>query len=223
MSVAAVTMAAVLVHREFLGDARVAASAEPRPSVYEKNWRQAVSVGHVIGDPTARIKIVEFADIECPFCKRFNEVARAVQAKHPHDIALVFVHFPISGHRYARTGARAVECSVPENHVGEIIDVLYRQQDSLGRRPWASFASEAGIRDSAQFSRCMGDTMPLPMVEAGLRAVKEFDIRGTPTVIVNGWRFGAPPSEDELSKAVNALLAGRAPYPGYPQAALGPT
>jgi hypothetical protein len=49
---------------------------------------------------------------------------------------------------------------------------------------------------------------------------KQQDVRGTPTVILNGWRYGAPPQDSELVRAVRDILHGRPPYPGFPAKAL---
>jgi hypothetical protein len=46
------------------------------------------------------------------------------------------------------------------------------------------------------------------------------NVSATPTVFINGWRYGVVPADSELARAVGDLLAGRRPYHGYPKAAL---
>jgi protein-disulfide isomerase len=49
-------------------------------------------------------------------------------------------------------------------------------------------------------------------VDSGSALAQRIGVRGTPTLIVNGWRFSAPPSEEELGKAVSKLLVGEKPF-----------
>jgi hypothetical protein len=99
---------------------------------------------------------------------------------------------------------------------------MYADQDSLGAAPWSTFASKAGIQDIKAFSRCMSDTSSFPKIQAGIEAGRNIRLSGTPTVILNGWRYGIAPVDSELSRAVNDILAKRKPYNGFPLDALGP-
>ena len=60
--------------------------------------------------------------------------------------------------------------------------------------------------DTIAFSRCAADTGPVNRVEKGLRAGNAYDVKGTPTVLVNGLRFATPPTELELAQAIDSIL-----------------
>jgi len=167
--------------------------------------------GVMVGDSAARVKIIEFSDLECPVCRRFQQTVRVVQAKYPKDVAVVFVHFPLPMHRFARPAARAGECA--GNQFAAFVNLVYRKQDSLGLKPWTSYATEAGIRDTVPFAACVHATDPVPRIESGVALGLRMGIRGTPTIIVNGWRLQATPSEEELMRTVDALIAGKEPFP----------
>ena len=92
-----------------------------------------------------------------------------------------------------------------------MIDVLFAKQDSLGLKSWQSFAREAEVVDSAGFVACVESTDALPFVESGIAAGKRIGLVGTPTVIVNGWRFCVPPDDKELKAIVDKLLRGEKP------------
>jgi protein-disulfide isomerase len=36
-------------------------------------------------------------------------------------------------------------------------------------------------------------------------------VQGTPTIIINGWKLGHPPSEAEFDQMVQRILAGKQP------------
>jgi protein-disulfide isomerase len=48
----------------------------------------------------------------------------------------------------------------------------------------------------------------------GYRLAQKFDVTGTPTVLINGWRFGRPPTDSILLAAIDTLLAGGEAFPG---------
>lgn len=199
---AAVCVAAVSVHREFFRSAPKAITAPVTAPTYLKDWRDVIAAGTVIGDSAAPVKIVEFSDLECPGCRllhsRIGDLPDSLRAR----FALVFVHFPLPMHRFAMPAARAAECARGENKFAAVIDVLFKKQDSLGLKSWTAFAAEAGIRDTASFSRCTARGDSIPSVLAGRAVGHKLGIVGTPTVIINGWRFGSPPY-DSLAALVS--------------------
>jgi protein-disulfide isomerase len=77
--------------------------------------------------------------------------------KHPQDVSLVFVHFPLPGHRFARQAARAAECADARGRFPALVSLLYKQQNSIGMKSWGAFAREVGIPDTASFHPCALD------------------------------------------------------------------
>ena len=59
------------------------------------------------GAPNAKVVIVEFADFECPHCALMVDVLKAVMAKHPNDVAVVFKQFPLPHHTNALKASMA--------------------------------------------------------------------------------------------------------------------
>ena len=74
---------------------------------------KAISDGdHILGNRNASVKIVEFADMECPFCKRFHVTMQQVVKDSNGQVAWVYRHFPLDQlHSKARKEAEAVECA----------------------------------------------------------------------------------------------------------------
>lgn len=69
---------------------------------------------HILGNPDAPVKLVEFSDFECPFCKRFHVTMKRLMDEYGRDgnVAWVYRHFPIdSNHSKARKEAQAAECA----------------------------------------------------------------------------------------------------------------
>ena len=220
VTLAAAGTGAAMVHREFFKQP-IAVNRADAPSVYLPNWRELVAAVRLVGDSNAAIKIIEFTDFECPFCRLFNTSLHTVQKQYAESVAYILVHRPLPMHRFAKPAAIAAECASSFGRFVPAVDLLFEKQDSLGLKSWKSFAAEAGIQDTSQFANCMDAMGNAPMgaqVARGLEAAEKLGIRSTPTVILNGWRYSQPPSDTELVRAVSDLLAGKQPYPGFPSA-----
>jgi protein-disulfide isomerase len=130
--------------------------------------------------------------------------------QYSRDVALVFVHTPLEGHRFAMQAARVVECADAMGQFVAMADAIFSKQDSLGVKSWGSYALDAGISDSASINACARDDRPIDRISAGKSLAEALDITGTPTVFVNGWRFLGP-SKQQLLQAVEAARQGKAP------------
>lgn len=75
---------------------------------------QVTSNDYILGDPNAPIVIVEYSDLECPFCKNFHQTMKQVMEEYGEsgDVAWVYRHAPLTGlHPKAIKEAEAAECA----------------------------------------------------------------------------------------------------------------
>ncbi len=118
---------------------------------------------HILGDPDAPVKLVEFSDFECPFCKRFHPTTKRLMDEYGEEgkVAWVYRHFPLDAiHSKARKEAQASECA---NELGgneafwAYTDRLYEVTPSNNRLDLAQLpriAQEIGL-DRAAFETCL--------------------------------------------------------------------
>jgi protein-disulfide isomerase len=176
------------------------------PSFYV-NWRESLQHGRSIGDSLAPIIITEFGDFECPYCQRFAAKFRMQRARLGKDIALSYIHFPLTRiHRFALPAARAAECAGIQGRFAAYHDILYEKQDSLGLKSWSSYAREAQVPDTTEFATCVANVSPMSRVEAGVAWGQRLGVKATPTVMVNGLLFLNPPSDSMLAATIARLL-----------------
>lgn len=79
-----------------------------------ENMRPISNDDHIRGNPNAPIKIVEYSDMECPFCKRFHSTMQQAMDEYGKDgkVAWVYRHFPLDSiHSKARSEGIAAECA----------------------------------------------------------------------------------------------------------------
>jgi protein-disulfide isomerase len=173
---------------------------------------QVLPSGHtLVGDSTSPVTIVEFADLECPYCRKFQPVLDSVSLSNRGIVRLVYVALPLSMHRFAFPLARGAECAAMRGRLREWMSEVYSHSDSLGLKSWESYAVGAGIPDPSSIAICAMNPAPIPRIETGIASAATMGIQVTPTVLLNGWKYLHPPTRAELEKAVNALAHGEAP------------
>lgn len=175
-------------------------------AIAAKEWSEAIRLGlRVYGDSAAPTTVVEFIDLECPPCRAFNNVLHAFLADgRPEEVQVLLVHFPLAIHRFAKPAARALECAYQGGSAESFTFTVFTHQDSLGVISWGELAHRAGIVDTARIERCAKDPTPVRRIEESVALGERIGVRGTPTVFINGLRFGVP-SREQLDSTVSAM------------------
>lgn len=213
LTLAALTIAGVLVHREY--SAAPSSSGQQTPG-FAADWRDALEVAHHVGDTTTPIRIVVFSDLECPYCSSFHTTLKKALLSYPDMVSYSFAHFSLGGHTFAMEAARAAECASASGGFATMVDFIFANQDSLGLRDWAWFAAEAGVADIAEWSACMAESATPRIIQQGLDQGAKMNVKGTPVVYLNGWRYPGAPAETEFLQAVADLVSGKKPYDSFP-------
>ena len=110
------------------GDAVKALAAKGQFKIIE--GRPDVSDATFEGNKNARVVIAEFSDFQCPFCKKWNdESMAAIRKKLGNDVALAFVHFPITQiHPNAGNASAAAICAGEQGKFWQMHDLLFSRQ-----------------------------------------------------------------------------------------------
>lgn len=182
-----------------------------RTSVYLDGWEGYVDNGLRRGARDAPVKLIEFIDFECPFCRQQAARMDSLLLEFPHDVQVTTHHFPLmSIHRFAQVSAESVECAAFQNRAVELASLIFAKQDSLGLKEWSSFAEEAGVPDVERFEYCRTGPHYFPRISLGMAFGDLAGVTSTPTLVVNGWKMSRPPSStDELREIVRTVLRGQ--------------
>lgn len=160
------------------------------------------SKDHIQGDPNASVKIVEYSDFECPFCKRFHNTMNQVMDEYGKDgqVAWVFRHFPLDQLHpvKARTEAVASECinEIGGNNVfWQFTDRFFELTPSNNQTDIEivipQIVRKLGI-DEQQFNTCMNSGKYDQHIESDIANAVETGGRGTPWSVIiapNGKTF----------------------------------
>jgi protein-disulfide isomerase len=171
-------------------------------------------VDFALGNPDAKVKIVEYASFTCPHCARFHtDVFKQLKTDYIDTGKVHFTLREVYFDRYGLWAAMVARCGGELRYFG-IHDILFEKQAE-----WAgsddptvvvanlkTIAVTAGM-EGAAVDACLNDG---PMAEA---LIKRFetnmaadDVQGTPTIFINGTKHGNMPYDD-LKAIIDAELA----------------
>lgn len=181
-----------------------------QPPVLVEGWASLTGTGHRSGPQDAAITVLVFSDFECPACAVFaTRTYPAFRERHGGRTALVYRHWPLSGHRLAYPAARASECAAAQGRFQEFHDLLFARQAELGARTFREFALDAGVPDAGAFDACFGADGKVAAVERDVEAARSVGGMGTPTVLVNGWLLRGAVSVERLDSLARRSLPSR--------------
>lgn len=198
---------AILVRREF----SPAPSQVTRRSARElsaSEWQAVRLAARLPTSDAATSTLVEFVDVECPYCRAYASTLQAVSAKFSERLTVGLAHLPLPIHRFSRLGAAALECARDQGKLPEMLNLLLQRQDSIGLKSWSSFASEAGIANLGSFETCRSASESPSAVLAGSAIAAEIGVAGTPGIVLDGWLFMSPPSERQLITVLGRRIQG---------------
>ncbi|MGH9428162.1 MAG: DsbA family protein [Terriglobia bacterium] len=169
----------------------------------------ALGKGPMLGSSTAPVTIVEFADFQCSFCRKFwadtlPKLKESYVKQGP--VRLVYRHFAILG-KFSAQAAMAADCAGEEGKFWEYHDQLFANQGALAftQSKLEQYARELGLQ-ATNFKRCLTAEKYRKKVEGETAVAASLGARGTPTFFVNGRLVvGAQPFE-VFQKVINEEL-----------------
>jgi protein-disulfide isomerase len=167
------------------------------------------------GPEDAPVTIVEFADFQCPFCARSVPLLDAVLRAYGEGVRLVFKHFPIDSHAYARGAALAAMAAQEQGKFWEMHDRLFAAGGRIDRQAAQRIAQEMGL-DVQRFERDLESPELAQRLERDRQDGLAAGLTGTPTFYINGRRL-VQASGAGFQQAIRETWAGAragAPAPG---------
>jgi protein-disulfide isomerase len=191
-----------------LAPLRAAAQAQPPGEDFNKVYDIQVGDSPIKGDPNAPVTLVEYSDFECPYCARADPGLKELAAKYPQKLRVVFKHYPLPFHEKARPLAIASMAAQEQGRVGEFHDAVFKgtSSNSLESSDAAieGYAKQAGL-DVERFKRDRKEKAADydKRVEQDIAQGNSVDVRGTPTLFINGKKVQAR-SVEGMSKMVES-------------------
>lgn len=131
------------------------------------------------GNPNANVVIVEFSDLQCPSCRRGNEVVEQLLVRYEDKIRVVYRHYPLDIHERARLFAMAAEAAHRQGKFWEMQDLIFNEQDASQKR-LEEFAKSLGL-NMEQFRKDMSSREVAEVIAQDLATGQRFGVDSTPT------------------------------------------
>lgn len=198
--------------QQFIKDLRDKANVQfklARPP--EKLVDVAVGAGVPNGPASAKVKIIEFSDFQCPFCARGRQRIEEIKDKYKDKVAIYFRNFPLEQiHPYAFHAAEAAACVLemkPDKWWDYHNTLFDHQEQGLGEKDLIKYAKDMGLDDKA-FTDCLKSGKKQAEIRKDIAEGTAAGVNSTPTFFVNGRPIrGAQPIEtfaeiidDQLSR-----------------------
>jgi Na+/H+ antiporter NhaA len=157
---------------------------------------------HIRGPADAPVTLVEYGDLECPFCGQAEPVIRELLGGTT-DLRYVWRHLPLNDvHPRAQVAAEATEIAATQGRFWEMHDLLLSHQDALRPQDLIGYARELGL-DTASFADELRRHTMAGRVAEDVDSADLSNVTGTPTFFINGIRHQGAYDVDSLRAAVH--------------------
>ena len=147
----------------------------------------------VLGDPGAKVELVEYGDLQCPVCKHFAEdilppvIENQVRSG---DVKVVFRNFPIIGPQSSPAGAAALAAGA-QGKGWQFLDLFYHNQGAensgyAGDAFLTAIAEAVGVPDIDKWNEDRKSEKFEIEVEETNEEAERLGLTGTPSLAIKG-------------------------------------
>ena len=186
-----------------------------------KEYKFDLEQSPVLGNPNAKVKLVIWSDLQCPYCERVEGVLEELVKSNPDKYALYFKTKII--HPKAVIEHEATYSAQAQGKFWELNDLLFqnrREMIKLSQGDEEAYknriyelAGQAGVSID-QLKAELESRKYMPRLEEEDKEAKDNNIQSTPSVFINGYFYGYNP--DEIKAKAQEILEN--PAAGKPQA-----
>jgi predicted DsbA family dithiol-disulfide isomerase len=142
------------------------------------------------GSEKASVVVTIFSDFQCPYCARISPVLDQLLTQYPKDVKVVHKNFPLKSHQFSLPAAIAALAAHRQGKFWEMHDKIFENYSALNDEKFSEFAKALGL-NLDKFSKDSNDPQLQQEVQADLQNGLKAEVRGTPTIFVNGRRVTA--------------------------------
>ncbi len=158
------------------------------------------------GRADALVTIVEFGDLQCPYCARAAKTLKQLEAAYGRDVRIVFKHNPLSFHPDA---LRAAEYTLAAGQQGKfwlMHDKLFENPKALKLKDLDRYALQVGL-NLPMMKAYIGSGVPKARIQADQALAKRLGARGTPTFFINGQKLAGAQGLAQFKSLIDSQIA----------------
>ena len=149
--------------------------------------------GPSTGPGSAPVSIVEFSDLQCPFCKQAQPTIDKLLSEEK-EARLTFQNFPLPMHNWAAKGADYADCVARKSPEAfwTFVHTTFDQQSDItpenADEKLTANAEKAGLKGK-EIATCAASAETAGRVQRSIQLGTEVEVTGTPTLYINGRRI----------------------------------
>src|SRR3989344_2262592 len=162
----------------------------------------------ILGDPNAKVLMVEVSDFQCPYCANyalntFPEIKK--EYVDTGKVKIVFKNFPLPFHPFAQKAAEAGDCVKEQGKFWEYKEDLFNNQQNISIDDLKKYAKDLGL-DVQRFDSCLDSGKFEEKVKKDVQEAIGAGVEGTPTFFINGEKFVGALPFSEFQKIIDQAL-----------------
>ncbi len=150
---------------------------------------------HLFGSPTAPIKLVEYSDFQCPYCRLVYPTLKRLVEESGGQIAWIHRNFPLESiHPEAKPAALAAECIAEElgnDAFWKFAEAIYTNQSKMSPQYYAQLAAQFGANPTT-FAACVSSEKHTAKIDGEALDAQKNGGEGTPFTVVVGSGLQVP-------------------------------
>jgi protein-disulfide isomerase/uncharacterized membrane protein len=171
---------------------------------------------YYIGNKSAKVVVVEFADFQCPACRTLSSSLKKIRDDYKDSVLFVFKNYPLDNscnanvtkayHEHACSVAIMARCAGIYNKFWQYHDLAFSEQQSIGKAAAEKWAYKIGL-SKKQIESCLQNTFLLDKLKEDIKIADSIGVQGTPALYINGIRYTKSYAElgNEIGKIVSTL------------------
>lgn len=163
------------------------------------------SVDPSLGNPDAKVFLVQYSDFDCQFCQKQENVLKQALNKYGNKIKLIWKDYPNSEpDSLSYLASLSGRCAQMQGKFWEYHDSLYSRKN-LNLDCLKEVAEEIKLNIN-QFEKCLANETARGLVNDNIEEANALDITGVPFIYVNKQEFMGEISLEDLEKAISEEL-----------------
>ncbi|MFB6344235.1 MAG: DsbA family protein [bacterium] len=177
------------------------------------SWLQSVRKNQAkksLGNPNAAVTLVEYMDVECPFCHRYSKrvfpkiVREYVRTGKIH---YKIRHFPLTKtHPNAMKGAIGAECAAEQGKFWTYKTITLNNRKYLSPELIRAMGQIIDVPDVQQYKNCVRNNKYIERVSSDIQDGVQKGVDATPTVLIDGKSITGAQAYSKYKKAIEQAL-----------------
>ena len=165
-----------------------------------------------LGNPNAKVTVIEYADYRCPYCERFYQITMPdLQTKYIATGKIKFVYQDVAFlGPDSLTAGEGAYCALEQNKFWQFHDYMFGHQGDESTT-WADTANEISLAptmglNASLFATCLNSGKYAKQVTQDTVTAQTYGVTGTPTIFVNGTKIEGAQDVSVFDQAIDAAL-----------------